>query len=147
MIEIITKNGKKIGKLSDSLDQDDTLVIDGKEIKLSNVYADQDIKKLFNSKVQELTDDAGKTTISETVQDIIYQKFCNLPLKNKLVIYAKFIHGNSFKPQNNDLFGLNRRSISKMFRSFIDSLKEDSNVIKKTKAKGSKRKSESCVAT
>lgn len=60
MIEIMTKNGKKIGKLSDSLDQDDILVIDGKEIKLSDVYANTDVKKLFNNKVHEIIDDAGK---------------------------------------------------------------------------------------
>lgn len=58
------------------------------------------------------------------MQDKIYGKFCKLPLRHKLVVYAKLVHGNSFKPQNNDLFGLNRRLVSGIFRSFIESLKE-----------------------
>ena len=33
MIDIVTKSGKRIGRISDSLDQDDTLVVDGKEVK------------------------------------------------------------------------------------------------------------------
>jgi hypothetical protein len=60
MIEIITKSGKRIGKISDSLDQDDTLVVEGKEIKLTDAYTNDDVKKLFNDKVKELKDDAGK---------------------------------------------------------------------------------------
>ena len=58
MIEIVTKSGKRIGKISDSLDQDDTLVIEGKEIKLNDAYIDNDIRKLFNDKVKELKDDS-----------------------------------------------------------------------------------------
>ena len=63
--------------------------------------------------------------IPEEIQELVYNKFRALPLKSKLIVYSKLIHGNSFKPQNNDLFGLNRRSISKIFRSFIDNVKED----------------------
>jgi len=73
-----------------------------------------------------------RVTIPEEIQEMVYQKFTRLPLKSKLIVYTKLIHGNSFKPQNNDLFGLNRRSISKIFRSFIESLKEEKNVIKNT---------------
>ena len=85
-----------------------------------------------------------KIVIPEDIQEAVYQKFVKLPLKSKLVVYAKLIHGNSFKPQNNDLFGLNRRSISKIFRTFIDSLKEDENVTKANSKSGkSKRKNSS----
>jgi len=66
--------------------------------------------------------------IDQDIQDKIYKRFLTLPLKSKLVIYAKIFHKNSFKAQNNDLFGLNRRSVGKIYRSFIDSLKEDFDV-------------------
>ena len=68
--------------------------------------------------------------INQEIQDKIYQRFSLLPLKSKLVIYAKLVNKTSFKAQNNDLFGLNRRSVGKIYRSFIDSLKEDFNVRK-----------------
>lgn len=65
MIDIISKSGKRIGRISDSLDKDDTLVVDGKEIKLSDAYSDDKIKTEFNKNVQELKDDkSGKSTNS-----------------------------------------------------------------------------------
>lgn len=68
-----------------------------------------------------------KIQIPEDLKDLIYDNFRDLPLKNKLIIYSKLLFGNSFKPQNNDFFGLNRRSISKIYRIFIDNLKEKTN--------------------
>ena len=63
MIDIISKSGKRIGRISDSLDQDDTLVVDGKEIKLSDAYLDDKIKTDFNKNVQELKDTtSGKSS-------------------------------------------------------------------------------------
>jgi hypothetical protein len=56
MIEIVTKSGKRIGRISDSLDQDDTVVIDGKEIALADVYADNKLRTSFNDHVKELQD-------------------------------------------------------------------------------------------
>jgi CRISPR/Cas system Type II protein with McrA/HNH and RuvC-like nuclease domain len=70
-----------------------------------------------------------KTVIPDYIQDIAYKKFCSLPLKHKLVIYGKLVHGNSFKAQNNDLFGLNRRTMNKIFKNFVESLK--TSVIKR----------------
>ena len=65
MIDIISKSGKRIGRISDSLDRDDTLVVDGKEIKLSDAYSDDKIKKEFNKNVQELKDThSGKSSDS-----------------------------------------------------------------------------------
>lgn len=66
-----------------------------------------------------------RVQIPEEIQDLVYNKFRSLPLKSKLIVYSKLIHGNSFKPQNDDLMGLNRRSISKIFRTFIESIKEE----------------------
>lgn len=83
-----------------------------------------------------------KTAIPEEMQNKIFKKFTKLPLRHKLVVYAKLAHGNSFKPQNNDLFGLNRRLVSSIFRSFVSSLKDEFNVKenigKKDKSRASK---------
>ncbi len=65
-----------------------------------------------------------KIQIPEDLKDLIYESFRDLPLKNKLVVYSKLLFGNSFKPTNNDFFDLNRRSTSKIFRTFIDNVKE-----------------------
>ena len=56
MIDIVSKSGKRIGRISDSLDTDDTVVIEGKEIKLSDVYSDDKIRQKFNDSVKELKD-------------------------------------------------------------------------------------------
>ena len=56
MIDIVSKSGKRIGRISDSLDQDDTIVVDGHEVKLSDVYSDDKIKQNFNNHVKELKD-------------------------------------------------------------------------------------------
>jgi hypothetical protein len=66
-----------------------------------------------------------KTKIPDELKSIIYDKFGELPIESKLVVYARLAHGNMFKAQNNDLFGLNRRVVSKIYRSFIDSLKSE----------------------
>lgn len=74
-----------------------------------------------------------KIKIPEELQAQVYSKFCDLPLENKLVVYARLVHGNMFKAQNNDLFGLSRRVVSKIYRSFIESLKEDYDVRSRNK--------------
>lgn len=65
------------------------------------------------------------TDIPSDLQDKIYKKFCKLSLESKLIVYARLVHGNMFKAQNNDLFGLNRRIVSKIYRTFIDSIKNE----------------------
>jgi hypothetical protein len=81
-----------------------------------------------------------KVNVPEELQTIVYQKFSKLPLENKLVVYARLVHGNMFKAQNNDLFGLNRRIVSKIYRSFIDSLKEGCGVKRSTNRTNSRYK-------
>lgn len=66
-----------------------------------------------------------RVQISNEIQELVYNKFKSLPLKSKLIVYSKLVHGNAFRPQNEDFFELNRRSISKIFRSFIDTIKEE----------------------
>ena len=68
-----------------------------------------------------------KTKIPRKLQNKIYEKFLELPFSSCLVVYARLVHGNTFKAQNGDLFGLNRRLVSKIYRAFIESLKEDIN--------------------
>lgn len=53
MIEIVTKSGQRVGKISDSMEQDDFIFIDGKPTKLSDVYADEKLKKEFNDSIKE----------------------------------------------------------------------------------------------
>jgi hypothetical protein len=63
MIDIVSRSGKRIGRISDSLDLDDTLVLDGKEIKLSDVYSNDKIKDEFNKNIKELKDTtSGKSS-------------------------------------------------------------------------------------
>lgn len=66
-----------------------------------------------------------KIKIPQELQTKIYTKFQELPISSALVVYARLVHGNSFKAQNGDLFGLNRRLVSRIYRAFIESLKED----------------------
>jgi len=55
-VDIVTKTGRRIGRISDSMDQDDTIVIDGKEVSLEDVYNDEKLKKAFNDHVKEIQD-------------------------------------------------------------------------------------------
>lgn len=66
-----------------------------------------------------------QTKIPQILQNKIYKKFQELPLSSALVVYARLVHGNAFKAQNGDLFGLNRRLVSRIYRAFIESLKEN----------------------
>lgn len=82
----------------------------------------------------------NKTKIPKNLQNRIYQKFTKLPLSSRLVVYARLVHGNMFKAQNGDLFGLNRRLVSKIYRAFIESIKEDANEDTTNKASTSSTK-------
>lgn len=60
-IDIVTKNGKKLGKITDSSDEEDTIMIKGKEMKLSDAYLDEQIRNKFNSQIsKEIKDDKSK---------------------------------------------------------------------------------------
>jgi len=52
MIEIISKNGKRIGKISDSLDQEDMIIVDGKEITLDDAYNSDTVIAKFNKELK-----------------------------------------------------------------------------------------------
>lgn len=70
----------------------------------------------------------NQTQIPQEIQNKVYSRFVALPLEERLVVYAKFVHGNMFKSQNNDLFGLSRRATGKIYKAFLDLLREDMNL-------------------
>jgi len=58
MIEMISKNGKKIGEISDDCNVRDTLIIQGKKINLDDVYSSDQLIDDFNKQAKELTDES-----------------------------------------------------------------------------------------
>jgi len=66
--------------------------------------------------------------INKELETTFLAKFKRLPLRMKLVVYAKIKHGNQFKTQNNDMLGLNRRNINKMYSTFLSSIRNDLDV-------------------
>jgi hypothetical protein len=58
-IEIRTKNGKLVGKISDSMDEDDFLIVNNKRVPLSDVYQNKELKDSFNDSIKskDLNDD------------------------------------------------------------------------------------------
>ena len=60
-IQIRSKGGKIIGKLSDDLDNEDYLVVNNKQVPLAEVYGNKELKDSFNDNVKKdnttITDD------------------------------------------------------------------------------------------
>jgi len=73
--------------------------------------------------------------IPDDIRNEVYSVFTSLSLRDRLVIYSKLVHGNSFKIRNNDIMGLNKRIVSRIYRSFLDKTRENLNVTKKNKKK------------
>lgn len=90
-----------------------------------------------------------KNLITQKISDadVIYRKFKKLPIKQRLIVYAKIMHGNSFKAYNNDLFGINRRNVVNTYRNFINDLKDEFDVTKKNNKTQNKRKEKSKKAS
>lgn len=57
MIEIISKNGKKIMSLSDDGASNDKVFIDGEQVSLDDAYSNKEVKEKFNNQIKELKDD------------------------------------------------------------------------------------------
>lgn len=68
MIEMVTNGGKKVGQISDSLQEQDKLVIKGKDIDLEDVYQSKELADAFNTQAKELKD-AGKDESSTGVTE------------------------------------------------------------------------------
>ena len=54
MVDIVTKGGKKLGRIDDS--NGDSFIVDGKIVSLEDVYSDETLKAKFNESVKELND-------------------------------------------------------------------------------------------
>ena len=52
-VEIRDKGGRLIGELSDSLDQEDFLIVNSKKVRLSDVYRDKKLKDDFNDSIKK----------------------------------------------------------------------------------------------
>lgn len=66
----------------------------------------------------------SKTKLSPDLENKINSLFISLPLEHRLVLYAKFVHDGNFKAQNGDLFGLNRRLTTKIYKTFLTEIRE-----------------------
>ena len=65
-IDLITKNGTKIGQLSDSLNgEDDFIIVKGKKVRLSDAYDSKDIRDAFASELEELNNAINTNKSSE----------------------------------------------------------------------------------
>lgn len=53
MIEIVTKTGKRLGRISDEMTQDDIVYIEGRPHTLSDVYNDPKLLQRFNDEVKK----------------------------------------------------------------------------------------------
>lgn len=60
MIEMITKDGKKVGTISDSSEFKDSLIVKGRSINLDDVYKSEELADAFNTQVKELNDDKSE---------------------------------------------------------------------------------------
>jgi hypothetical protein len=87
--------------------------------------------------------------LPEFIQDVILREFSKLPIKHKLIIYAKLVHGHLFKVTSNDLFNINKQTPGVVYRKFIKDISvelrsisnESSQREKSTKRKKSTRPS------
>jgi len=58
MIEIISNTGKKLGVISDDANIEDKLLVNGKEISLSDAYNDEEVRLKFNKQLKGKKDDS-----------------------------------------------------------------------------------------
>ena len=61
-------------------------------------------------------------SLPEKVQEAMLQEFSKLPIKSKLIVYSKLIHGHLFKVTSNDFFNINKQTPGVVYRSFIKSV-------------------------
>lgn len=54
-IELISKTGKSIGFLSDSNSSEDFVIVNEKRVKLSEVYANKELRDSFNNEIKSLS--------------------------------------------------------------------------------------------
>jgi hypothetical protein len=57
-------------------------------------------------------------------EEKIIEYFSTLPLRDRLVVYAKIVHGNAFRIHGQDIFELNKRIVSRIYRSFLEEMRK-----------------------
>lgn len=62
--------------------------------------------------------------LNPEIEQVAYSIFKELPLKEKCVILSKFVNTNDFKVVDNDIFGLNKKIVSSIYKRFIDNIRE-----------------------
>jgi len=61
--------------------------------------------------------------LPEDVREAIIDEFKSRPLKERLIIYSRLLHGYLFKVSCNDLFNISKNVPSKVYNEFIKGLK------------------------
>jgi len=74
------------------------------------------------------------------VQKIVITEFSKLSIRDKLVVYSKYLYGNDFKASSDDLFMLSNKSINKIYKTFIQNIKQQVNPLSPQDIKCRKRK-------
>jgi len=64
-----------------------------------------------------------KNSIDDSTKQQIYNEFVVLPLRDKLVIYSRLLHGNQIQIGPNDVLGLNKSLTNKIYTSFIKKIR------------------------
>jgi len=62
MIELQTKSGKTIGHISDSMSDEDYVVIDNKKVSLSKVYRDKKLRDALNDEIKNFVEPLAQET-------------------------------------------------------------------------------------
>ena len=63
--------------------------------------------------------------LPEDVQYAMYIIFKELPLKERIIILSKLTHGTLFKLNKQDIIKLQKTSVSKIYNSYIDLIKQE----------------------
>lgn len=63
--------------------------------------------------------------LPDFVQDALLREFAELPIKSKLIVYAKLVHGHLFKVTSNDLFNINKQTPGTVYRAFVKAVTEE----------------------
>lgn len=75
--------------------------------------------------------------LPERVQTAIMTEFSRLPIKSKLIVYSKLVHGHLFRVTSNDFFNINKQTPNTVFREFMNAVRShfegDKNANKKRK--------------
>tara|TARA_Y100000310_G_C20659186_1_gene803698 strand:- start:772 stop:1014 length:243 start_codon:yes stop_codon:yes gene_type:complete len=75
--------------------------------------------------MQEVINNIDIDKLPDDVIDAIIGEFAHLPLKSKIIVYSKLIHGDMFKITSNDFFNINKNAPKVVYRTFISQVKSN----------------------